>query len=104
MEHVVQIGINIDDDAIRRSIEHDAKKKIIDDIEDDIRKCIGIPPSPYSSHRYEYDALISKIVEKVYERNKDQIVKSVAELLAQSAPRQKWYRDAMKKAVGGDES
>ena len=40
MEHIVQFGVTIDDEAIKKRIEESAKKQITDDISKDVKKTI----------------------------------------------------------------
>jgi hypothetical protein len=40
MEHIIQFGIGIDDDAIRKRIEEGAEKQIIKNIEDGVRSSL----------------------------------------------------------------
>ena len=47
MEHVVQLGISIDDDAIQKQIMKTAEKTIIGEIKSDIAKQIF-----YTSNQY----------------------------------------------------
>lgn len=40
MEHIIQFGIGIDDDRIRKSIEENAEKIILKNIEDSVRSSL----------------------------------------------------------------
>ena len=40
MEHIIQFGIGIDDDAIRKRIEEGAEKAILKNIEDGVRSSL----------------------------------------------------------------
>lgn len=103
MEHIISMEINIDDDAIRTAVERDAKKQIVESIKADVEKEMGIERNTgrytYSSRTYSADKVIETIIERICDSCRDRIVEMAAEKLAEKAPRQKWYRDAMTEKV-----
>ena len=101
MEHVIQLGINLDDDAIRRSVEKEAKDMIIGSIKLDVEREMGIErtKSKWGVLTYSADGVIKEVVESICDECRDQIVELAASKLAERAPRQKWYREAMSGAV-----
>ena len=88
MEHVVQLGINIDDDAIRRAVEKDAKNEIINKIISDVKYELGIKDSRWSRSDFA-DEVADKIIEKLGEDIVNQTVASLVDKL----PRRKWFRE-----------
>lgn len=97
MEHIISFGVNLDDDAIRTAVESEAKKQIVESIKSDVEKAMGIERSVdrYSGRKYNADKVIETVIERICESCRDRIVEIAAEKLAEKAPRQKWYRDAM---------
>lgn len=102
MEHVIQLGINLDDDAIRRAVEREAKDRIIESIKRDVEKEMGIErtKSGWGGLTYSADRVVKEVVESICDDCRDQIVELAASKLAERAPRQKWYREMMPGAVG----
>ena len=101
MEHVIQLGINLDDDAIRRSVEKDAKDRIIESIKRDVEKEMGIERTKggWGGLTYSADRVVKEVVESICDECRDQIVELAASKLAERAPRQKWYREMMSSTV-----
>ena len=106
MEHVVQFGINIDDESIARAIQSDAKKEIVDKISLIIEKDMGIRRSGGGTFRgiredisYHAERAVESVVARISEDYRDKIIELAASKLAERAARQKWYRDAMAEKV-----
>lgn len=102
MEHVIQLGINLDDDAIRRSVEKEAKDRIIESIKRDVEREMGIErrTSSWGQLTYDADSVVREAINAICDDCRDQIVELAASKLAERAPRQKWYREMMPGAVG----
>lgn len=102
MEHVIQLGINLDDDAIRRAVESEAKDRIIESIKRDVEREMGIErrTSNWGQLTYSASAVVSEVISAICDDCRDQIVELAASKLAERAPRQKWYREMMQGAVG----
>ena len=102
MEHVIQLGINLDDDAIRRAVEREAKDRIIESIKRDVEREMGIERTKggWGGLTYSADRVVKEVVESICDDCRDQIVELAASKLAERAPRQKWYREMMSGAVG----
>lgn len=106
MEHVVQLGINIDDGSIARAIENGAKEQIVDKISLVIEEAMGITRKGGDYFRgirqpisYKADNAVSLVIERICEDCRDQIIEMASSKLAERAVRQKWYRDAMAEKV-----
>lgn len=102
MEHVIQLGINLDDDAIRRSVEKEAKDRIIESIKKDVEREMGIERriSGWGQLTYSADVVVKEVINAICDDCRDQIIELAASKLAERAPRQKWYREMMSGAVG----
>lgn len=94
MEHVVQIGIHIDDEAIKRAVASDARKQIIEKLSKDVRSELGITGRPRCVSEFT-----EEIAERICDECREEIVDKVARELAEKAPRTKWYREAMLEAL-----
>lgn len=101
MEHVVQLGINLDDEAIVKAVVRDAKNQIIDALAREVRGELGI-----TGNRYNRSELADEIADAIMERCREDVVRQTVERLADTLPRRKWYRDAVsasiKEATDGD--
>lgn len=93
MEHVIQFGINLDDEAITRSVVENAKKQIIENLTKKVSDELGI------DNRYYRCTFVDEIAQSIIDNCKDAIIERTASALAEKIPRQKWYREAMAKEV-----
>ena len=92
MEHIIQFGVTIDDDAIKKRIEESAKKQITDDISKDIKKTI------INSYGWGTDGLTEygeKLVKSVMEQYKDEIIAGAVKSVADSIKRSKKYKEVL---------
>lgn len=98
MEHIVHLGINIDDEAIRKAIEKNAEAAIIKELETDIKKVVfrdtyyGVDTdrmSPYIAHK----------IDELLESHKDTIIILASEKLAERLSKTKKCRDAVDKVL-----
>ncbi len=95
MEHIVQFAIGIDDEAIKRNIETNAEKTVIDNITKDITSLIcdgGYYNSfqPYSRENLgKLKAMVERRVDVVIESHKDIILEMAADKLADKLARSK---------------
>lgn len=94
MEHVVQFGVSIDDEAIEREVVHLATGQIIRQIADEVRSQLDVRGSRYSPSEFA-----RKVADSVMEDCRDDIVERAAELVAEKAPKTRWYREAVRDAV-----
>ena len=94
MEHVVQFGVSIDDEAIEREVVRLATGQIIGQIADEVRSQLDVRGSRYAPSRFA-----EAIAERVMEDCRGDIVARAAELVAEKAPKTRWYREAVRDAV-----
>ena len=108
MEHIVQFGIGIDDDAIREIVMKKAEKSIVEDLKKDIRSEIIREIFVCDSDWYGKERKtglqdwVKDLVEKTLKDNKDQIIKMASERLADKMSRTKVIKEAMAEKVRED--
>lgn len=103
MEHVVQIGIGIDDERIREGIEREAKKAIMEELTsaatravfkyDDWRRTPTRCPTEFFAEHI--DAFLDK--------NRDELLRLAADRLAERLVRTKAVKDMVSSVVKSDE-
>ena len=95
MEHVIQFGVSIDDDAIQKRIVENAEKVITEDIKKEVMGKI------FEKDRYSYGAVdkfhLSDIGERIIAdavmEHKDEIIKLAAQMVADKVFRSKKWKD-----------
>ena len=108
MEHIVQFGIGIDDDAIREIVMKKAEKSIVEDLKKDIRseiiREIFVCDSDWYGKKRKIDLQdwVKDLVEKTLKDNKDQIIKMASEKLADKMSRTKAVKEAMTEKIRKD--
>ena len=96
MEHIVQFGISIDDEAI--------KKKVEDGLYNDIYKhFVNDATSALNLDGYwkkdSYKELVSEAVKQLVEENRDEIIKTVVTELVDKTSRSKAFKDLLKSGI-----
>lgn len=93
MEHVVQFGINVDDERIKQAVLDSAEKKIMADIERDVCDKLFASSLYYGGHsdpkRDGLSSFSERIVDEFLERNKESIIDTAAKYLADKLARTK---------------
>ena len=94
MEHIIQFGIGIDDEAIIRRVEARAEDEIMQEIKRDAKAAIFKPIYPNNSAftRNPTDFFDEKIGQFLKE-NKDEIIKLTADRLAERLTKTKAARE-----------
>ena len=87
MEHILQFGINIDDDKIKASIEESARREIVGQTIKEVKKSLF--------NSWGLSCEVEKIVRDVLKEHQDEIIEKAADIVAQSIKRSKKYRDAL---------
>lgn len=99
MEHILQFAIDIDDSQIKKLIKEGAVKKIIEDIDKDLRN------EMFESNYYGASARLSSQAERIIrdflEENKDEILQIVADKIYEKTVRTKKIQE-IKKALKED--
>ena len=96
MEHIIQFGITIDDEAIKQTILDNAEKNIMDRITKDVQLAIfrtnGWSDAPTNQLR----PWVEEKVDVILKENKDTIVELAAEKLAERLARTKKAKELVK--------
>ena len=100
MEHIVQFGVNIDDDAIRRTIENNIQRKVEEQILEDVRTRIT-GTATYSNWSYSERLrnLISDATTKFMEDNKDEIIEETSKKLVERLVKTKAVREMVDNTI-----
>lgn len=94
MEHVVQLGISIDDDAIQKQIIKTAEKTIIGEIKEDIAKQIFHKSnSYYGRDKVELSEGAEGIVRNWLDENSDKIIELAGKMVADKVFRSKKWKE-----------
>ncbi len=110
MEHMVNFGIVIDDESIKKMVEANVVEQVSADILKEVEKNPGDLPtvSKFQSLAYrnvakriEWQKLLKDAVEEMAEEWKDEVVERAAEMLFDSLKRTKKYKDKMAEVLDG---
>lgn len=86
MEHVVQIGVNVDDDAIQQAVINQASKQVAEKIEDTIFK------RDYYKRVAGFSDAADNLMIEVVDKYKDEIIERAAIIVAETLKRSKKYK------------
>jgi hypothetical protein len=89
MEHILQFGVTIDDDAIQKRVMQNASKAITADIREQLFYFHYGNPSSMKSE-------VAEMVKSVLEESKDEIIRLAAHEVAETMKRSKKYKEIMK--------
>lgn len=92
MEHIFQIGINVEDEKIIKSVEENAERQIIGNLTEKIEEIICNKGGWYRSSGKEYAPLKEMVLDKVdsiLNENKDFILSEASKILADKLARSK---------------
>ena len=95
MEHIIQFGVVIDDDAIKKNIEKNATDKLVADIKKEVRDEIFIGSGWNKGLSYK----VQEIIKDALAEYKDEIIKEATAELVETIKRSKKYREALAKIV-----
>lgn len=105
MEHIVQFGVNIDDEKIVKTTEAKIEKIINEVVKADIYEALT---SIREYNKYEYSKhlmiLVNNTMEKFCVENKEEIIKLAANRLAEKLSRTKVAKEAIEKVLKEMES
>ena len=90
MEHIVQIGVCVDDESIEKAVVQSATRAITKEMKDHIF-------NPYGS---SLTYVAEEIVKDAIVQWKPEIIEKAAELVADSIKRSKAYREKVKEVTG----
>ena len=100
MEHVVQFGINIDDEAIKKAIEKNVMMQVAGRIKGDVMKSIT---GKKECTNYEYTTRLKEIVQETtsefLETNRDEIIEATACKLTERLMKTKAVKDMVNSTI-----
>jgi len=94
LEHVIQIGVSVDDEAIQKQIMATAEKQIIGEIKNDIEKLIIEKHTPYYTNKVEMclAARAEAILKEWLDENSDRIIECAGKLISEKVYRSKAWK------------
>lgn len=94
MEHVIQIGVSIDDDAIQKQIMATAEKQIIGEIKNNIERLIIEKHPPYYTNKVEMNLTerAEAIVKEWLDENSDKVIELAGKLIGDKVYRSKAWK------------
>ena len=97
MEHIVQFGVTIDDDAIRKNVEANAMKTIVNQFVNEMKSNL---PKRFGS--VDWDRVAYNCVVEFVEENKAEIMDIAANKLVERVHRTKAWREKFVEAMEVD--
>ena len=91
MEHIIQFGITIDDDAIKKHIEEKATKQVVDSISQSMKDRLF----RYNGFSYDAQEMFAELLDKY----KDEIIEKATAQVVDSIKRSKKYKEALAKVA-----
>lgn len=100
MEHIIQFGVNIDDDAIVRNIESSIQKKVEGAILQDVKQKI-VGQENYSNWSYSrrIEDLISNAASSFFTENKDRIIELASDKLTDKLVKTKAVKEMLSNTI-----
>lgn len=94
MEHVIQIGVSVDDEAIQKQIMATAEKQIVGEIKNDIEKVIIEKHKPYYSNKVEMNLTerAEAIIREWLDENSDRVIECAGKLISEKVYRSKAWK------------
>lgn len=92
MEHIIQFGITIDDDAIKKNIEEKATKQIAGSVSQSLKDKLF---SRYGGFTYDSQEMFRQFLDKY----KDEIIANAVDQVVDSIKRSKKYKEALAKVA-----
>lgn len=96
MEHIVQFGISVDDEAIKQTILDNAEKNIMDRITRDVKLAIFRTNGWSNNPTDQLRPWVEEKVDNILKENKDAIIDLAAEKLAECLARTKKAKELVK--------
>lgn len=89
MEHILQFGVTIDDDAIQKHAMQKASEQVVKDVHDQLFYSRYGSPNGFKPE-------VAGMVKSVLEESKDEIIRLAAHEVAETMKRSKKYKEIMK--------
>lgn len=97
MEHIIQFGVTIDDDAIKKNIEEKARNQITEELKAEIRKELFVGTGWNRNRDLSYK--VQELIKDTVRECQDQIIKDATAQLVETMKRSKKYKEALAKIV-----
>ena len=94
MEHIVQIGIGIDDEAIKETIRANVQEAVVNKISEELIDVI-FKRSGYNNKDLSLQPFAFDLVKEVFEDNKDTIINLSVKELAKALSKKKVVKDKL---------
>ena len=98
MEHVIQIGIGVDDEAVQKRVEKCAYDDILKSLIDDAKKTLGHTGYP---QRIDQDRYVRNAASNLVDEHKDEIIEAAINRVYESVRRSKKFRDKLDETSNG---
>lgn len=96
MEHIVQFGINIDDEAIKMAIESSVMKQVANEIKTDcMRRLTGRENATHYDYSQKLKDMVNDNIQEFFNNNKTAIIEVASDKLADKLSKTKVVRDAI---------
>lgn len=100
MEHIVQFGINIDDEQIKKTIEKNAMQQVVATFRNDVIKEMT---GKHNYTKFEYSTkmwnAINEQIETFLDENREEIIKIASEKLAEKLAKTKKVKDMVANTI-----
>ncbi len=100
MEHILQLGINIDDERIKNMVGAKAEKALNENVKSDVIEALT---GKRDSNNWEYsrrlESLVNDTMEKFCVDNKEEIINLAANRLVEKLSRTKAAKEATEKVL-----
>ena len=100
MEHILQFGVNIDDEAIIRNIENSIQKKVENAILQDVKQRI-VGSENYSNWSYSrrIEGIIVDAATSFFVENKDRIIELTSDKLVDKLAKTKVVKEMLNNTI-----
>lgn len=95
MEHIVQFGIGIDDEAIKNAICKNAEKTITENIQKKIEQTIFVKDYYGRATKNRFNGVAEDLLMEWMDQHKDEIIQQAAKLITDRIARTKAVKNAM---------
>lgn len=100
MEHIVQFGINIDDDVIKKNIERNVQNQVVNIIKQDcMKQLVGKKECTEYEYNYKIESLIQETTTDFLQKYKDEIIKATSDKLVERLAKTKAVKDMLNSAM-----
>lgn len=100
MEHIVQFGINIDDEAIKKVIADNVMKQVAGEIKHDcMKELVGSGNVSNYDYKHKIKEITNENIQNFFEENKETIIEIASDKLTEKLVKTKAVREAVSKSI-----